>query len=148
MKATATNFEKVLNALWGFQKKRALGWNLIASNRYYFYWMDLLLWSGQQGKDLHFQAPKMTLKKWSKYSKLWTSACAWHRNMHLSQMDVYLEQQKIICFSAHLEQYKLPVSVTFFFHGSNEKKNYRSTVKNAFFKICTKTKIFFKFLHI
>lgn len=62
MKTIATNFEKVLKALWGFQKKRALEWHLIASNRYYFCWTDLLLGSGQQGKDLHLQAPKTTLK--------------------------------------------------------------------------------------
>lgn len=103
MKATATNFEKVLNALWGFQKKRTLEWNLIASNRYYFYLSYLLLWSGQQGKDLHLQVPQNDLKKkWSNYSELWTAAYAQHRDMHLSQMDVYLEQQKIICFSIHL----------------------------------------------
>lgn len=43
MKATATNYQKVLSALWGFQKKRAERRNLIASNRNYCYLMDPLL---------------------------------------------------------------------------------------------------------
>lgn len=55
--------------------------------------------------------------------------------MHLSQMDVYFEQQKIMF------QYPLVVAkshVLAFFGGSNENDDYRSELKMLFLKFTQK----------